>query len=215
MTITSVEEWRKGRFLIYLNDEPAFALYKNEISAYSISEGEELDEDKYRDILDNVLIKRAKSRTLHILDRNDKTEKELRDKLKENMYPAEAIDAAVESAKKGNYLNDRRYACQYVIEKSRTKSRKAIEMDLKMKGIPADLIESAFSESFDDMNEDPGESENALILKLIRKRCPEPGRTDDKTKEKLYRYLTGKGFEFSRCKRILEDYLSSSPSLYE
>ncbi len=82
MIVTAISEWRKGKYLISLNDEPSFVLYKSEIGRFNLKEGEELDQDNYDRIINEVLLKRAKSRTLHILDRNDKTEKELRDKLK-------------------------------------------------------------------------------------------------------------------------------------
>ena len=205
MVITGIAEWHKGKYLISLNDEPAFALYGKEIGEYGLKEGAELSDEEYRRILDDVLIKRTKSRTLHILDKNDKTEKELRDKLKEGMYPEEAIDAGVEAAKRGRFLDDKRYACQYVYEKSRTKSRRMIEAELKRKGISEDLISSAFS----DMDEEEGmeDREEALVLKLIKKRLPDPGALDNASKEKLYRYLTGKGFEFEKCRRVLDRYL--------
>lgn len=208
MIITGIAEWHKGKYLISLNDEPAFALYGKEIGEYGLKEGAELSDEEYRRILDDVLIKRTKSRTLHILDKNDKTEKELRDKLKEGMYPEEAIDAAVEAAKRGRFLDDKRYAYQYVYEKSRTKSRRMIEAELKRKGISEDLISTAFSA----MDEEEGgeDREEALILKLIKKRLPDPGALDNASKDKMYRYLTGKGFEFEKCRRVLDRYLSGS-----
>ncbi|MCR4590334.1 MAG: recombination regulator RecX [Lachnospiraceae bacterium] len=208
MVITSISEWRKGKSLISLNDEPGFLLYAKEIRAYDLHEGEELSPEKYQAILNDILIKRAKSRTLHILDRRDKTEKELRDRLRDDMYPEEAVDAAVEAAKKGRFLDDGRYAAQYIYEKSRTKSRRMIETELAGKGIAKELIDEAYAE-FTELTCDGDEPdrEEELILKLIKKRCPDPGSLDKTARDKLYRYLTGKGFEFPKVKRILEQYL--------
>ncbi len=208
MNITAIKEWRKGKYIICLDDEPAFALYGKEIGSFDLHEGEELSQEQYQEILDEVLIKRAKSRTLHILDRYDKTEKELRDKLKENMYPPEAIDAAVEAAKKGRFLDDNRYAYQYIYEKSRTKSRRMIEMELRNKGISDELISSAFAELSTETGEEDREEE--LIRKLIKKRISDPGDIDNSEKEKLFRYLTGKGFEFGKVKKIFDSILNYS-----
>jgi len=210
MTITEIREWKKGKYLICLNDEPAFALYAKEIAEYALNEGEELDDGKYADILDNVLIKRAKSRTLHLLDRNDKTEKELRDKLKEGMYPDEAIDAAVEAAKKGRFLDDRRYAAQYVYEKSRSKSRKLIEAELLRKGVAPEIVGDAFKELSENEEDDGSDREELLILKLMKKRCPDPTVIDNISKDKLYRYLCGKGFEFRKVKKVFDIYLQDA-----
>ena len=210
MTITEIREWKKGKYLICLNDEPVFALYAKEIAEYALNEGEELDDGKYADILDNVLIKRAKSRTLHLLDRNDKTEKELRDKLKEGMYPDEAIDAAVEAAKKGRFLDDRRYAAQYVYEKSRSKSRKHIEAELLKKGVAPEIVGDAFKELSGNEEIDGSDKEEELILKLLRKRCPKPEMINEEAKSKLYRYLCGKGFEFQKVKKVFDIYLQDA-----
>ena len=93
MTITGIEPYRKGKYLIYLNDEASFVLYSSELKKYGLKVNNELTDELYRLILEETVIKRAKSRTLHILDRQDKTEKQLRMKLRENLYPEEAIDA--------------------------------------------------------------------------------------------------------------------------
>ena len=196
MIITSISEWRKGKYLISLNDEPAFVLYRSEIRRFNLKEGEELDQAIYERIVNEVLLKRAKSRTLHILDRYDKTEKELRDKLKEGMYPAEVIDAAVDAAKRGKYLDDLRYAVQYIYEKSYRVSK--------------ECIEKALMKNTEDNEENGSDPESALILRLIKKRCPEPDEIDQESEQKLYRYLTGKGFEFGRIKRIVSLYREGS-----
>ena len=200
MTITKLEPYRKGKLLIYLNDEPAFVLYSAEVKRYKLVVDEILENDTYREILDEVLIKRAKSRTLHLLDRQDRTEKQLRDKLKENFYPPEAIDAAVEAAKRGNYLNDDRYACQYVRDKSRSRSKRMIEMELMSKGISKDLISRAFAE----FEEDDDGSEQELIEKLIRKKCRSLPDIDIAEKQKIYRYLAGKGFGGNDIRKAFE-----------
>ena len=203
MTVTGITEWKKDRMLISLNDEPAFVLYKREVKEYSIREGEDLTAEKYEEILEKVLIKRAKSRTLHILDRFDKTEHELRNKLKEDMYPEEAIDAAVEAAKKGRYLDDLRYASQYIYEKSKSKSLKKIEAELIGKGIDRSVLSESMKR-FSEDEEESGESrEDALILKIIEKRIPKGTEPDPEAEAKLIRYLLGKGFEYGKVKKIL------------
>ena len=193
MIITAIETWRKGKYLISLNDEPAFVLYSAEVKKYGLKEGEELGDAVWETILEETLIKRAKTRTLHLLDKMDRTEKQLREKLRENMYPEEAIDAAVEAAKRGNYLNDARYASQYAYEKSRQKSRKMIEMELISKGIDRRLVADALQEL--------GDSDTGVIMKLIEKKCPDPSELDFQKEQKLIRFLLGKGFSMSDIRR--------------
>ncbi len=199
MTITGIEPYRKGKFLIYLNDEAAFVLYSSEIKQYGLKVDTELTDEIYRSILDEIVIKRAKRRTLHILDRQDKTEKQLRMKLRENFYPEEAIDAAVAAAKKGNYLNDERYARQYISDKSRSKSRRLIEAELLGKGIHKEIISEAMEELGESID-----SDHDLIEKIIYKKCPDPENMDFSMTQKLLRYLTGKGFDIYDIRSVME-----------
>ncbi len=195
MIITSIESRQKGRYLISLNDEPAFILYSSELKKYALKEGEELEDSLWETILRETLIKRAKSRTLHLLDKQDRTEKQLRDKLREGFYPEEAIDAAVEAAKRGKYLDDERYASQYAYEKTRTKSRRVVEMELLNKGIDRQMVEKAMEEI--------EESDSGLLQKLITKKCHDPSELDFMKEQKLIRYLLGKGFSMTDVKREL------------
>ena len=208
MTVTGITEWKKDRMLISLNDEPSFVLYKREVKEYGIKEGEPLSDEKYEEILEKVLIKRAKSRTLHILDRFDKTEKELRDKLKDDMYPPEAIDAAVEAAKKGRYLDDLRYASQYIYEKSKSKSLKKIEAELTGKGIERDVLSEALNRFYEDEEESGVQREDELITKIIEKKVPKGTTLDPEGEAKLIRHLLGKGFEYGKVRKILAAWQS-------
>ncbi len=207
MTVTDISEWKKGKYLIYLNDEPAFFLYVREVKDYNLKEGEELTPDKYEEILQNTLIKRAKSRTLHILDRYDKTEKELRDKLKADMYPSEAIDAAVEAAKSGKFLDDRRYAASYFESRSKRHSKKRIVADLTGKGISREILDDVIREASETEYENGEDPEEELILKLIRKKAGRAREFHAEEEAGIYRYLLGKGFEYGRIKKSLYKYL--------
>ncbi len=208
MIITEISPWKKGRQLIVIDHENAFALYDSEVRKYNLKEGEEIDSVKYADILENVLIKRAKSRTLHLLDRFDKTEKELRDKLKEDMYPEEAIDAAVEAAKKGRFLDDRRFTAQYIHDKSARHSIKRIEMDLRRKGIDREVLSEALREFEEDQIENGEDRQQELIDKLIRKKLGSVRELTPETEAGIYRYLTGRGFEYGAVKKSLERYFA-------
>ena len=203
MTITAIEDKGRGKRLISLNDSPAFILKISEVSHYGLREGAELTDEVYERLLEEVLIKRAKSRTLHILDSRDKTEKELRDRLEKDLYPQEAIDAAVEAAKSGRFLDDERYASQYIYEKSGKKSERQIRIFLEGKGIGRDIIDRAVDEvrsGFEETKEDP---ERDLILKLINKRCQEPSALDNVEKQKLIRFLLSKGFEYDKIRKYM------------
>ena len=231
MIITEISPWKKGRQLIVIDHENAFALYDSEVRKYNLKEGEEIDTVFHADtetcIADHSHIvvavaacnellflkaelfkQRAKSRTLHLLDRFDKTEKELRDKLKEDMYPEEAIDAAVEAAKKGRFLDDRRFTAQYIHDKSARHSIKRIEMDLRRKGIDREVLSEALREFEEDQIENGEDRQQELIDKLIKKKLGSLRELTPETEAGIYRYLTGRGFEYGAVKKSLERYFA-------
>ncbi len=197
MTITRLEPYKGGKVRVWLNDEPSFVIYRKEVRKYSLKEGEELGEDVYGVILEESLIKRAKSRTLHILDRRDRTEKQLREKLEEDGYPGEAVDAAVEAAIRGKYLDDARYARQYIYEKSRSKSRRVIEAELLERGVPRQMVADAMDESED--------VEDKLLRKLVEKRAASAGGAESLDRWKTIAFLCSKGFSCDRAAKAVDD----------
>lgn len=48
--ITSLKQVTSKRELVYINYEPAFALYSTEIRKFQLKEGQELDEGRYEEI---------------------------------------------------------------------------------------------------------------------------------------------------------------------
>lgn len=192
MQITEVESFQKGKYKIYLNNEFAFVLYRGELKKYQIEIGNNLSEADYNRILCEVLIKRATKRAMHLLQSTERTEDQLRRKLKENLYPARAIQEAVDYVKSYHYIDDEAYARRFLTFKSSIWSRKKIEMELMNKGISKTIIQSVLEEE----NEDTA-SERELLQNLMKKKWEGLNPEDPKSKEKLFRYLVGKGFSYS------------------
>ena len=207
MTVTAIEPYPKGkgRVSVYLNDRFAFVLYKGELSQYGLEPGTVVDEDLYDRIMNETIILRAKKRGMNLLQKMDRTEADVRRKLSEGGYPPAAVDAAIEYLRSFHYIDDMRYASDYIRFKSQSFSRRQIMMKLSEKGISKDIIETAFSE-FDTDNGDEGNGyEKALIRKLILKRCPQgAGSLDFEGRRKLISYLYGKGFSLSDIDDVLD-----------
>lgn len=197
MYITSIEPYKKGRKLIYLNNEPGFVLYNKEVGEYGLAEGMELAAGLYENIEELTLKPRCKRRILHLLDRYDRTEAQVRLKLKEEMYPEAVIEDAVEAANRGKYLDDKRYALQYTYEKSRSKSRRMITAELKNKGIPEEYIQKALTETQDN--------EEALIRRLIIKKKPDFESITYEEKQKLLAGICRRGFDADKCMRVYNE----------
>ncbi|NCB91262.1 MAG: regulatory protein RecX [Clostridia bacterium] len=196
MMITEIIPVTKQKYKIVTDEQLAFVLYKGELSRYRLREGRELPEEVYRKILEEILIKRAKLRAMHLLEKMDYTQTELQRKLMRGGYTQEAVDIAVAYVKSFHYIDDERYVSHYMNTYAGRKSRRQMEFDLEKKGVSKDLIK-AYGESHDEF-----EDETSLIRKLLEKRCRNPKDADDKEKRKHYGYLLRKGFKSSEIQQV-------------
>lgn len=132
-------------------------------------------------------IKRARHRALHILERSDRTEKELRAKLEQN-YKPEAVEDAVAYVKKYHYLDDMRYAVNYLNSRGRVKSRRQVEQELLYKkGISKEILEEALQEA------EP-QDEREQIRRWMEKKQIHPETASQDELRKFYLFLMRRGF---------------------
>lgn len=202
MTITKIEEHIKNKYKIYLNDAFAFILYKGEVRQFKIKEGEILAEETYREIVDTVLTKRAKLRTMHLLETIDRTEADVRRKLREGLYPPEVVDEAIAYVKSYHYIDDTRYAQNYIAYRMGSMSRSTIKQKLLQKGVDQELIERQLAEYGDE----GGEAEKELIRRLVLKKCKQLPVPDYQEKNKLFAYLYRKGFAISDIESVYREF---------
>ena len=211
MTITGIEPYPKGkgRVSIYLNDKFAFVLYKGELSQYGLEIGTVVDDALYEKIMNETVFIRARKRGMNLLMKMDRTEADVRNRLRDGGYPEEAVDNAIDYLRSFKYIDDMRYAGEYIRCKSGSMSRKQISMKLSQKGVDKGVIEEAFALYDDEAGPDNERSELGLIRKLIMKRCPGGvADLDYNGKQKLYAYLYGKGFAISDIETVVIKLMS-------
>ncbi len=196
MYVYKLEDWNKNRVKIYFEeDRPAFVLYKKELDKFGIKEGSEIRDETYNVILNDLLKKRAVSRTLYLLDSCARTEEGIRKKLESGFYPKEAIDAAVSYAKAKHYIDDAWYASAFASERISTKSRYMIKHELINRGISKEIAENAV-EGLED-------AEKETISRLMDKKCQNGGNPDGRQMQKLVRSLLQKGFRYEDIRDVI------------
>ena len=199
--VTKIEEYDKKRCKIYIDEEFAFLLYKGELSEYEIIQGKIITEHIYSRIIEEVLSKRAKKRCLNLLEKKNYTEYKLREKLREGLYPAEIEDEAIAYVKSFHYIDDYRYACDYIFYHKDTEAKKKIEEKLRLKGIEQDILYQAFSDSYEE--EEEIQIELTQAHKLLQKKHYDRENTDWKEKQKIQAYLLRKGIRNSVIKSAM------------
>ena len=200
--VTKIEEYDKKRSKIFINGEFVFLLYKGEISEYDIVQGNKLSESTYDKIMEDVLTKRAKKRCLNLLQKKNYTEYKLREKLRESCYPTEIEDKAITYVKSFHYIDDYRYACDYIFYHKDGETKKKIEEKLKLKGIEQSVLQRAFSDSYEEGEAQQIELQQAC--KLLQKKHFDEENMDWKEKQKVYAYLLRRGISNSVIKKAMK-----------
>lgn len=198
MVVTKIEPVTKTKFKVYVEEQFAFVLYKGELSRYRIVEDQEITEEMVRKIKEEVILKRAKLRALHLLNDMDRTETQLRTKLKQGFYTEDIIEQTIAYVKSFGYIGDASYARRYIISRQKSKSRKEIYMELCWKGIAKEEIDAALEECYEDQDE------LEAVFTLLRKKRFDPENATDKDRQKMYGYLARKGFSYEQIRQVIQ-----------
>ena len=191
MTVTDIVALDNKRSKVFIDGEFAFILYRGEIRSYGIKTGEEISSPVFHEITETLIPKRAKLRAMNLLQKRDYTERKLRDKLKEGMYSDDVIDEAIEYLKSYKYIDDERYAEDYIRYQMNLRSKNRIRQDLIQKGISTDLIDRLMNEAYETEENNP---ELALCVNLLRKKHYDPDTATYEDKQKIMAFLYRKGF---------------------
>lgn len=208
MIVTQMVGMSRSRYKIYVDGQFAFILYRGEVREFAIEEGKEISDACYRQIMTEVLPRRAKKRAMNLLESRDYTSGQLREKLRQGDYPDACIDEAIAYVESYGYVDDLRYAKDYITYHLEDKSRTRMEQDLMRKGIARDTISAAF----DDLEQTGArQDEMAMILRLLEKKKYDVRTATVQDRQRMYGFLYRKGFHGDAISRaLLLDITSNS-----
>lgn len=192
MYVTHIEEADKRKAVVYVDEGESFPLYKGEIKRYGIGEMEELSDEEYSHIINDILIKRAKERAMHILQGADRTEKQIREKLEKGRYPSAVIDEVMRFLQKYEYINDYDYSVSYIKTYSKNQSERLMRERLRQKGVDRDIIATAMEDTMKEV----GYDSQSIIIDILRKKKYNNDTADIKEKNRVISYLMRKGFKY-------------------
>lgn len=198
MTITRIKELTKSRYLITVDDEFTFVLYKGELRIYKVNMLSEMTDDIFHEIMTVVLPKRAKLRLLNLLQKKSYTEKQLKEKLEEGYYPVDIIKIAIDYVKSYGYINDQQFASDYYEYYKSSKSKNAMKRELMKRGIPNEYMEHLF-----ELTEGSTDEEEIQIKRWLEKKHYSL-EISMKDKKKLYDFLMRKGYSFDKIKQVMK-----------
>lgn len=197
MRIESIVPIDTKKNKVCLKDGTDFVLYKKECKKLELVVDMELEEEQYQQMLQDIFIPRAKKRAMHLLVKMPRTSYQLTEKLRENGYPKEAIQEALDYVTSFHYIDDEQLAIDYVTYYKATRSRGRLTQDLMKKGLSKEMIEKALAQIED-------ESQQELIHKLLQKKNYSYQNASWEEKGKMYRFLAQKGFSSEEIRRALQ-----------
>ena len=212
MVISDIVEISASKKKIFIDQEFAFVLYKGELRKYGLKSGENIRPEIYREITEELLPKRAKLRCMNLLQTKDYTKEQLRQKLRQGFYPETVIEEALGYVASYGYVDDLRYASDFIYYNQEHKSRKRIEIDLLKKGIAKETVLSAWVNWEEQGNV---QDEECQIMHLLEKKRFDGNAADAKEMQKIYRFLLRKGFKPEKVRKVLGKYGDEMDNLYD
>lgn len=143
--------------------------------------------------------KQAKKKAMQLLEKQDRTEKQLFDKLTEKGFPEEAVLEALTYVKSFHYVDDERYARNYISYRQNVKSRNQLKMELLRKGVDKEIIEAVLMEEYE-------EDERKMIMDLLQKKKFHPETSDVKERNRIMGFLLRRGFSVEDVKHCMKNY---------
>ena len=141
---------------------------------------------------------------MHILEFKTRTEQELRQKLKQKEFSEDQIEDAIEYVKSFGYINDRRYAETYILNRQQEKSRTKIIQELVQKGIDHSIAEEAWEEACDSER-----SERDILREQVQKKLSGIEIPDEKQLRRVFAFFMRRGFKYDDIAAVVRDIVSS------
>lgn len=141
-------------------------------------------------------------KAIHFLKFRPRSEKEVRDKLKEKKAPDEIIERVILYLKDQKYLNDTEFARMWVRSRLNfnPKSKRILILELRKKGITQEIIEEVIA--------DPGEEQEvndvAQAKKLAEQKLPKLASLPFfEKRQKISAFLGRRGFDWDTIKEVI------------
>jgi regulatory protein len=188
--ITAIEPQKRDpdRVNIHLDGEYAFSLAR--IVAAWLKVGQELDAEKAAALQASDTKEQAYQQALLFLGYRARSTSEIRRNLRKHKIPEEVIEETVTRLQAERLANDDQFAKAWVENRStfRPRSRRALAVELRQKGVPDEAVQSALS----------GVDEEALAYEAGRKRSRRLESLEwIEFRTKLSEYLGRRGFSYS------------------
>lgn len=198
ITALKVQLHNKQRVNVFLDGEFGFGLSR--ITAAWLRIGQVLTDEKIAELQKSDGFEIALQQAIHFIEFRPRTEAEVRTRLEKDEIQAEVIDEVLVRLRAGGLLDDTRFAQSWVENRSafRPRSRRALEIEMRRKGLDAEAIEKAL------VDVDQSQEEN-LAYQAAQKQMRKFGHLERlEFRSKLGSFLARRGFGYEVIRLVTE-----------
>lgn len=198
------QQRRKLRFNIYLDGNYSFSLPADVLLKSGLKIDQQIPQEKVQQLVKENEFSLAYDRVLRFLSFRPRSEKELRDWFRKKEIGRETQKLVWKKLQNLGYINDSEFA-KWWIEQRQTfkpKGRRAIEMELRQKGVDRETIVSLLNGSI------VRATEKSLANKAVEKKINLwQNLSSDKFRQKLTSFLARRGFSWETIEEVIDEIL--------
>jgi len=167
ITAVQQDDRNKRRYHIYINDEKAFDVHEEVLVKYRLWKGTEVDESFCHEVLQAEELNKAYLLALRYLGIRPRSAAQVERYLTSKGHVPETVSEVVRRCEQQGYLDDERFARQWVQERLRLKGKSSfvLRRELLQKGIPAAIADQAMAQITRD---DELDAARKLVAKKTR-----------------------------------------------
>ncbi|MEO6906305.1 MAG: RecX family transcriptional regulator [Abditibacteriaceae bacterium] len=208
-TITSVVASAKtrrhlgARVNVFIDEKFSFALSLDLALEHGLKKDLVIDVALLKVLLRQDGDAKATARALNFLGFRQRSENEVRQKLREKEFPDDVIDRVLDKLRRNYLISDREFAVSWVENRSRNRPRGArmLQQELRQKGISTETIAAVMPNQDDELV-----NAVAALQKILRSKERAWEDLEEKERyQKAIQYLMRRGFNFSVCKTAWDE----------
>jgi regulatory protein len=195
ITALKAQKNKPDRISVYLDNEYAFGLFR--IVAAWLEIGQQLDEEKIRQLQESEAVETAYQRALNFLSYRPRAEAEIRRYLSKHKTQENVIEAVLKRLRRNRLVDDTYFAQNWVENRSefRPRGRRALSSELRQKGVDQEIID----EVLQDIDEE------ALAYQAAHKNARKYRQYEwPDFRKKLLGFLARRGFNYAVAALVVE-----------
>jgi regulatory protein len=215
LRITKIEtqKRRPGRHNIYVDDRFFLGVSAETLLRLSLRTGDELSPHQSEAIRRAEELFSARQTALRYLSTRPRTEREIRDKLREKEFGDDEIISTINDLKSSGLINDAEFARMYVRDKTthRPTGRVLLMRKLLLLGVSKEIADEAISEMQKSRNQEDAALQAAQQYLSKSHRTSRHG-DPRKERQRLAAFLTRRGYTWDVIQPVLKKASANEPS---